>query len=144
MGLLGHLLFWPVTGPTFLTRYSIETVEDVVRGELTDDGPVKEELLELQLDLEEGSIDDEEYLRREAVLMQRLRDVRAWREEFGMATAGGAVRVAGSGARDEASPDRGESRAVEAARSAGEPGAAPADADGRPTGTRRKEGGHEG
>lgn len=94
MGLLGHLLFWPVTGPAFLTRYSIETVEDVVRGELTDDGPVKEELLELQLELEAGAIDDGEYLRKEALIMKRLRDVRAWREEFGMATAGGPVRVA--------------------------------------------------
>ena len=41
-----------------------------------------------------GDIDDAEYSRREAVVMQRLREVRAWRERLGMATAGGPVRVA--------------------------------------------------
>ena len=41
-----------------------------------------------------SSIDDAEYARREATLMQRLRDVREWRERLGMATAGGPVRVA--------------------------------------------------
>ena len=43
-----------------------------------------------------GEIDDDEYLRREGEIMQRLRDVRRWREEFGMSTSGGPVRVAGA------------------------------------------------
>jgi hypothetical protein len=34
------------------------------------------------------------YLEREAELMARLRDVRAWRERLGKATSGGPVRVA--------------------------------------------------
>jgi len=50
--------------------------------------------MELQMLVELGDIDDEEYLRREGVLMQRLREVREWRERLGMATAGGPVRVA--------------------------------------------------
>jgi hypothetical protein len=41
-----------------------------------------------------GEIDDEEYIAEEAKLMQRLRDVREWRERLGMPTAGGPVRVA--------------------------------------------------
>jgi hypothetical protein len=94
VGLLKHLLFWPVTGPTFLTRFSLEKVEGAVRGELTDDHAVKRELMELQMELELGAIDEDEYIQREAALMQRLREVRHWREQFGMATAGGLVRVA--------------------------------------------------
>ncbi len=94
MGLLKHLLFWPVTGPTFLARFSIEKVQDAVREELTDDQRIKEELLALQMQLELGEIDDEEYVAREAELMRRLREVREWREEFGMGSAGGPVRVA--------------------------------------------------
>ena len=39
-------------------------------------------------------IDDDEYVRREAELMTRLRDVRAWRERLGKSTSGGPVRVA--------------------------------------------------
>jgi hypothetical protein len=101
MGLLKHLLFWPVTGPEFLTKYSLQKVHDMVREELTDDQSVKEDLLALQMDLEMGEIDDAEFVRREAELMQRLRDVRHWREEFGMGTGGGPVRVAREPDADE-------------------------------------------
>ncbi len=97
MGILKHVLFWPVTGPTFLARYSMEKVEEVTRQQLTDDSAVREDLMALQMELELGDIDEEEYVRREAELMQRLREVRAWREHFGMPTSGGAVQVA----RDE-------------------------------------------
>lgn len=100
MGLLKHLLFWPVTGPMFLFDFSMDKVQGVVRDELTDDTAIKAELMELQLLLELGDIDDEEYVRREAVLMQRLREIREWREEFGMGVSGGPVRVAASGQPD--------------------------------------------
>ena len=96
MGLLKHLLFWPVTGPDFLLRFSLEKVEDTVREELTNDHAIKEELLVLQMRLELDEITDEEYVELEAALMHRLRDVRHWREQFGMGTSGGPVRVAPS------------------------------------------------
>jgi hypothetical protein len=93
VGLLKHLLFWPVTGPLFLTEFALGKVEGVVREELTDDQRIRAELLELQLQLELADIDDDEYRRREAVLMDQLREVRRWREEFGLPVSGGAVRV---------------------------------------------------
>lgn len=96
MGLLKHLLFWPVTGPKYLIGFSLRRVEGVVREELTDDSVIKAELMELQLQLELGDIDEQEYVRREAELMQRLRDARHWREEFGMGVSGGPVRLAGT------------------------------------------------
>ena len=107
MGLLKHLLFWPVTGPQFLTEFSLEKVNGVVREQLTDDQPIKEELLELQLELESGAIDDDEYVEREAKLMAALRDVRHWREQYGMGISGGPVRIADDGSR-EAEPDADE------------------------------------
>jgi hypothetical protein len=97
MGILSKLLFFPVAGPVAGVRWSLDKVMQVVREELTDDRAVKQELMELQMLLELGDIDDAEYKRREAALMERLRDVRRWREEFGMPPAGGPVRVA----RDE-------------------------------------------
>lgn len=100
MGLLKHLLFWPVTGPKYLTEFSLEKVNEVVRDNLTDDTPIKEELLMLQLKLEAMEIDDDEYVREEARLMAALRDVRHWREQYGMGISGGPVRVADS-PRDE-------------------------------------------
>ena len=69
-------------------------VQNVVEEELTDDAPVKQELMELQMQLELGDITDDEYVEREAALMVRLRDVRAWRERLGKGTSGGPVRVA--------------------------------------------------
>lgn len=93
MGLLKHLLGWPVTGPLFLARYSIEKVHDVAVDELTDEDAVKERLMALGLRLESGEIDEEEYREAEERLMQRLRDVREWRRRFGMSVRGGPVRV---------------------------------------------------
>jgi gas vesicle protein GvpG len=94
MGLLSKLLFFPVAGPVAGIKWTLGKVQSVVEEELTDDTPVKQELMELQLRLELGDIDDAEYVRRESELMAKLRDVRAWRERLGKATSGGPVRVA--------------------------------------------------
>lgn len=102
MGLLKHLLFWPVTGPQFLIDFSLRRVQGVVQQELTDDSGVKAELLELQLLLELGDIDEAEYDRRERRLMDRLREIREWREQLGMGVSGGPVRVAQHDAEETA------------------------------------------
>ncbi len=94
MGLLTNILLAPFLGPVWGTRWTLEKVDRVVREELTDDTPIKEDLMALQLQLEMGEIDDAEYVRREAEIMQRFREVREWREKFGMSTSGGPVRVA--------------------------------------------------
>lgn len=95
MGLLTNILLAPFLGPIYGTRWTLDKVDRVVREELTDDTPIKEDLMALQMQLELGEIDDPEYVRRETEIMQRLREVREWREKFGMSTSGGPVRVAG-------------------------------------------------
>jgi hypothetical protein len=102
MGLISNILFFPVTGPVAGIRWALGKVQTVVEEELTDDSSVKQELMELQMLLELGDIDDAEYVRREAVLMQRLREVREWRERLGKAVPGGPVRVS----RDADDTDR--------------------------------------
>ena len=94
MGLLTKILLSPFLGPVWGAQWSLEKVERAVKEELSDDTSVKNEFMQLQLELESGEIDDDEYLVREQEIMQRLREVRRWREEFGMATSGGPVRVA--------------------------------------------------
>ena len=101
MGLLSKILLFPVAGPIAGIKWSLEKVQTVVETELTDDTPIKQELMELQMLLELGDIDDAEYARREARVMQQLREVRAWREHFGMSAPGGPVRVA----RGDSSPE---------------------------------------
>jgi len=94
MGLLSSILLAPFTGPIDGTMWTLDKVQRAVQEQLVDDTPIKEDLMRLQLELESGDIDDDEYIVREAEVMRRLREVREWRERFGMATAGGPVRVA--------------------------------------------------
>lgn len=94
MGLLKHVLFWPVTGPIAGIEWSMNQVMKVVEEELTDDSIVKQDFMALQMKLELGEVDDEQYAAEEAVIMARLREVRSWREKLGKAVPGGPVRVA--------------------------------------------------
>lgn len=101
MGLLTNILLAPFLGPVWASKWTLDKVDRVVREELTDDTPIKEDLMKLQMALEMGDIDDAEYVRREAEIMRRLREVREWREKYGMSTGGGPVRVAGGGGDSE-------------------------------------------
>jgi hypothetical protein len=74
--LLGLPFSLPAAGMRFVFDKLIETAEQ----EMTDDTPVKEALLELQLKLEEGELSEEEFAAQEAVLFERLREIRAYRE----------------------------------------------------------------
>ncbi len=94
MGLLSSILLAPFTGPWDGTMWTLDKVRRAVEEELTDDTQVKEDLMRLQLELEAGDIDDDEYLVQEAAIMARLREVRRWREQLGMSVGGGPVRVA--------------------------------------------------
>ena len=64
MGLLSNLLFFPITGPVAGIRWSLRKVAQVVDEELTDDSSIKQEMMELQMQVELGDIDDAEYVRR--------------------------------------------------------------------------------
>jgi len=70
------LLSLPVSLPAAGIRYCLEKVAEVAEVELNSEDPVKEELLELQLALEEGRISERAYDAREAVLLARLREIR--------------------------------------------------------------------
>jgi hypothetical protein len=97
VGLLSNLLFFPITGPVAGIKWSLRKVAQVVDEELSDDTSIKQELMELQMQLELGDIDDAEFVRREADIMVRLREVRAWRERLGKPVSGGLVKVSGEG-----------------------------------------------
>jgi len=71
--ILFKLLALPITAPAAGIRYCIDKVVEFAEHELTDDEPVRVQLLELQLDLEEGRVTEEEYTERETVLLARHR-----------------------------------------------------------------------
>jgi len=79
--ILFKLLALPITAPAAGIRFCIEKVVEYAEHELTDDEPVREQLLELQIELEDGRITEEEYVERETVLLARLREIREQRRQ---------------------------------------------------------------
>lgn len=95
--LLKHVVGWPATAPAFLLNFSLRQVQQATLREVADDTRVREDLLELQLLLELGEIDEEEYLEREAEIMRRLREVREWRRQLGLPVSGGTLSMQSPG-----------------------------------------------
>src|SRR5437867_8746670 len=78
--MLLKLLGLPLSLPAAGLRFCFDQIIQAVDAELLDDAPVKEALLLLQLQLEEGEISEAEFQEREAELFRRLREIRAERE----------------------------------------------------------------
>jgi hypothetical protein len=71
--LLGAPLGLPLAGLKFVLRQ----VGDIADRELNDESAVREQFLLLQVQLEEGDVDEDEYAAREAELLARLREIKA-------------------------------------------------------------------
>lgn len=74
--LLDDLLLAPVKGVVWVA----EKIEAMAETELTDDSNVREELLELQMRFELDDISEEDYRNREAELLNRLEEIRKYKE----------------------------------------------------------------
>lgn len=81
LGLLGKLLTLPYSLPKAGIGYCFDKIIEVAEAEYYDDASTKEQLLLLQLQLEDGEIDETEYRRREAPLLVRLREIKQHRQE---------------------------------------------------------------
>lgn len=79
--MLLKLLGLPITLPAAGIKFCLEQIAELAESELTDDTAVREQLLLLQVQLEDGEIDEQEYAAREAELLRRLREIRAYREQ---------------------------------------------------------------
>jgi hypothetical protein len=71
--LLGAPLGLPLAGVKFVFRQ----LADLADQELNDESVLREQFLLLQVEFEEGDIGEDEYAEREAVLLARLRDIKA-------------------------------------------------------------------
>lgn len=71
MLLIDDLLGLPFSGFSFVLR----TLQRVAEEQYTDDAPIKEQLLELQLKLEAGDISEEDYTQQEAAIIRQLREI---------------------------------------------------------------------
>ncbi len=76
MGILGSILTSPVLGPIKGLLWLAHTIEEQANAERWDEGKVTGALAELELDLDLGKIDLEEYEAREAALLEQLKEIR--------------------------------------------------------------------
>jgi hypothetical protein len=77
MFLIDDILLSPVK----LLAWLGEKINDVVEKELSDEGLIKEKLMQLQLRFEMDEISDEEYNRQEKEILARLEAIRKAKEE---------------------------------------------------------------
>ena len=82
MLIIDRLLLLPITGPIAGIRWVFKQVANVADQEMMDDSMVRDQLLELQMALETGDVNEDEYAVQEAELMRRLREIRAYRERL--------------------------------------------------------------
>jgi uncharacterized membrane protein len=71
--LVFNLLKAPIKGLMFIG----EKISEIVDKEQTDEGAIKERLMELQMKFEMDEIDEEEYDRQEEELLKLLEEIRA-------------------------------------------------------------------
>lgn len=77
--LLSKLLTSPVTGPIDFLTFVVNRVNDQVAAEYLDEGKAQAELLDLTVRYQRGEIDDAEYERQEAAILQHLNDIRDYK-----------------------------------------------------------------
>ena len=75
---IDDLLMLPITGFKSILR----TLAKVAEEQYTDDAPVKERLLHLQVELDEGTISEEEYVKQEAEILRELREIQNRKREM--------------------------------------------------------------
>ncbi len=89
MLLIDDLLLSPISGFQFILRTLARAAEE----EYTDDAPIKDRLLELQTELEEGSISEEEYVEQEREVLAELRQIQNRRMQMAGVTPEEAERL---------------------------------------------------
>jgi len=73
--MLFKLLAAPLSLPLAGMKFVFQQVADLAEQELNDEGALREQLLLLQVQLEEGDIEEDEFAEREAELLARLHEI---------------------------------------------------------------------
>ena len=78
MFIIDDLLLAPFKGWNFIMRTLLKVAEE----QWTDDAPLKEQLLELQVHLENGDITEDQYVEAETEILKALREVQNRKREL--------------------------------------------------------------
>ena len=87
MFLLDDLLMLPLKLPVSGFNWIMKQIQTMAEEELMNDQPWKERLIELQMMLEVGDITEEDYVVEEAIVFQKLREIRMRRQEIAASMA---------------------------------------------------------
>lgn len=78
--ILDDILLFPINGVVWIA----EQIKDSAEAELLDDSKVSETLMALQMQLELEEITEEEYQKKETELLDRLEEIRKYKESHGL------------------------------------------------------------
>lgn len=76
MGLLLKILTFPISGPIAGALWSAQKLAERAEEVYYDDAPLKSALMELELRLDLGEIDEETFEAEETVILSRLNEIR--------------------------------------------------------------------
>ncbi len=79
MGILTDLLTFPVSGPINGVLWIADKLLEQAENEMYDEGKVRATMMELELKLDLGEISEEDYLEAEEILLERLKEIRAYK-----------------------------------------------------------------
>lgn len=82
MFILDDILMIPLKLPVSGFTWIMKQIQTMAEEELMNDQPWKERLIELQMMLEVGDISEEEYTVEEAIVFQKLREIKMRRQEI--------------------------------------------------------------
>lgn len=80
--LLSDVLSAPVKGPIRGFEFILNAIREQVESETLDESKVQGELMQLGLSYQSGEIDEAEYTAKEDALLQRLNEIRRYKESL--------------------------------------------------------------
>jgi hypothetical protein len=80
--LLDDILLLPFKAPVAGVRWVMKQIQTMADNEMMNDQVWKERLIELQMKLELGEISEGDFAAEEAIIFQRLREIRMMREDL--------------------------------------------------------------
>ena len=75
------MIFSLLTLPIDGIKFVFNTIAKVAEEQYTDDAPLKEQLLELQVKLDNSDITEDQYVEEEARILRNLRDIQNYKRE---------------------------------------------------------------
>lgn len=102
--LLGNVLAAPVKGPIRGFEFIVNAIQDEVESEGLDEGKIQGELMQLELRYQSGEMNDTDYQASEDALLERLNEIRRYKEDLAAREEDAAISEAETGL-DKATPD---------------------------------------